>query len=1043
MVSNYEQITEANIGKYGTEIDNYGPVLLTQLYSERTHFIYELLQNAEDAEATKVRFKLSKDCFEVYHNGRVFNEADIKGICSIVSSTKVNDSTKIGKFGIGFKSVYAYTSSPEIHSGDEHFVIEKFVRPKAVPIQEILHHEYTTYFIIKFNLDNLPKENAFQEIKTHLKQFNPHNLIFLNNIEEISWYLENERQEVFKRELVENNNDYKKVVINVNSLSENRQDYWLIFGKSIPNYSPRKVEVAFSLIEDKKTGQLKIDAVPHSHSQLVVVFPTEKETRLNFLIQGPYLTTTDRAKIKVEDPFNRQLIELTADLVAFIIPTLKNLGLLTVNCLQYFPIRKDDFPVDSFFYPVFEKVRETLKRNTLLPSAEGDYITAHQAKLTRNTAFRKLFSDTQLYQLFGSNHRWLSHEISENRPPALFRYLKEQLEVEIIEPERLAIQFNQNFIEKQSDQWVAEFYQFLKNQEGLWKVDINRKNPPLLNKPFIRLANNEHVTPFKYNTREPNAYLPPENQTNFPTVKREIAMISEVKEFLKNLGLKEPSIFTEVNEIIISNYGLEKQIDENQNLNDIKKIIDVLQSSPSRERNQLIEKLKNTKFLRAINANTNEKKYQAPSKLYFRSDRLEMYFKGNAEAWFLDEKIIFEKELLIELGVSKVVRYYSFGGESHISISKSTGNYIRGIEFDPNFSIEGLAHALENPTYDKSVYIWNEILIPNLKHLKGEVEESSSKTFKSPKKSSIFSEAGRIANSKYWLPKSKSEMYFQPRNLSIDDLSFDFTKNKDYQNLASLLQIKPSAQLINQAKLIGIDPELVSRLSNAPADLQKDILKQLNEKLLKSSEQSNEFSKKITNNGGLLESEIPAIKYREALKEVFSRTGKIQLNETIEQYPVADPQKRMEKIQAIITSEKKKEPPSGERFKRIESIKWEAKDNNARTNLQLIYGGKCQICSVTFPKRNGEPYFEGVYLVSSTRARWIDQVGNVLCLCPTCCAKFRHGSIELEKDIEDQIDALPLSGGVLHIELCGENKQINFAEKHVIELKALLKAAED
>jgi hypothetical protein len=37
MVSNYEQITEDNLGKYGTDIDEYGPVFLTSLYSDRTH----------------------------------------------------------------------------------------------------------------------------------------------------------------------------------------------------------------------------------------------------------------------------------------------------------------------------------------------------------------------------------------------------------------------------------------------------------------------------------------------------------------------------------------------------------------------------------------------------------------------------------------------------------------------------------------------------------------------------------------------------------------------------------------------------------------------------------------------------------------------------------------------------------------------------------------------------------------------------------------------------------------------------------------------
>lgn len=45
---NYNEIADENIKKYGTDIGRYGAVLLAHLYSDRTHFIYEILQNAED-----------------------------------------------------------------------------------------------------------------------------------------------------------------------------------------------------------------------------------------------------------------------------------------------------------------------------------------------------------------------------------------------------------------------------------------------------------------------------------------------------------------------------------------------------------------------------------------------------------------------------------------------------------------------------------------------------------------------------------------------------------------------------------------------------------------------------------------------------------------------------------------------------------------------------------------------------------------------------------------------------------------------------------
>jgi hypothetical protein len=62
-------------------------------------------------------------------------------------------------------------------------------------------------------------------------------------------------------------------------------------------------------------------------------------------------------------------------------------------------------------------------------------------------------------------------------------------------------------------------------------------------------------------------------------------------------------------------------------------------------------------------------------------------------------------------------------------------------------------------------------------------------------------------------------------------------------------------------------------------------------------------------------------------------------------------------------------------------------------------------------------------------------------LCPTCCAKFKHGSVEPGDDIEEQINSLPLTGGKLHIQLCGQGTSITFFERHIIALKALLKEA--
>ena len=79
-----------------------------ELYPDQTHFLFELLQNAEDARATELHFILSAEGLAARHNGkRLFSEGDVEAITSIGQSQKREDVNQIGKFGVGFKSVFA------------------------------------------------------------------------------------------------------------------------------------------------------------------------------------------------------------------------------------------------------------------------------------------------------------------------------------------------------------------------------------------------------------------------------------------------------------------------------------------------------------------------------------------------------------------------------------------------------------------------------------------------------------------------------------------------------------------------------------------------------------------------------------------------------------------------------------------------------------------------------------------------------------------------------------------------------------------------
>ena len=152
--------------------------LLAELYPDNAHFIYELLQNAEDTQATEVQFKLTDSVIEFSHNGaRLFTLKDVDSITGIGNSTKRDDPTSIGKFGIGFKAVFAYTNTPEIHSGDFHFQIHNLVIPETKNVNNSFD-KTKTYFVFPFNNPKKQPKLAVQEIEKGLCALGDNTLLF-------------------------------------------------------------------------------------------------------------------------------------------------------------------------------------------------------------------------------------------------------------------------------------------------------------------------------------------------------------------------------------------------------------------------------------------------------------------------------------------------------------------------------------------------------------------------------------------------------------------------------------------------------------------------------------------------------------------------------------------------------------------------------------------------------------------------------------------------------------------------------------------------
>ncbi|GFH28446.1 DUF3883 domain-containing protein [Haematococcus lacustris] len=103
--------------------------LSQELYSRDSHFVLELVQNADDNSyppgvTPTLQFVLHEDRITVLNNEVGFSEANLRALCDVGRSTKANVSGYIGQKGIGFKSVFRVTDCPEVHSNGFHVAFD-------------------------------------------------------------------------------------------------------------------------------------------------------------------------------------------------------------------------------------------------------------------------------------------------------------------------------------------------------------------------------------------------------------------------------------------------------------------------------------------------------------------------------------------------------------------------------------------------------------------------------------------------------------------------------------------------------------------------------------------------------------------------------------------------------------------------------------------------------------------------------------------------------------------------------------------------------
>ncbi|MGH6781345.1 MAG: sacsin N-terminal ATP-binding-like domain-containing protein, partial [Sphingomonadaceae bacterium] len=150
-------------------------------YADPTHFIFELLQNAEDEGATRASFTLEPQAIVFEHDGGDFRREDVVGITGLGNTTKLNETNKIGRFGIGFKSVFVVTAAPEIHTLVDGqplaFQIQDLVVPRRIGYAG---HVGRTRIVLPLSPEDGP--GVVELVRQQLRTVGPRSMLFLQNV---------------------------------------------------------------------------------------------------------------------------------------------------------------------------------------------------------------------------------------------------------------------------------------------------------------------------------------------------------------------------------------------------------------------------------------------------------------------------------------------------------------------------------------------------------------------------------------------------------------------------------------------------------------------------------------------------------------------------------------------------------------------------------------------------------------------------------------------------------------------------------------------
>jgi len=365
-------------------------------------FILELLQNADDAEAKNVILSFENGEFTCEHDGvKIFQESDAIGISRIGFTGKEESENSIGRFGLGFKSVFQYTDSVRIHSGRFNFsLFDYFWINNDIPRPQVRAlGETSTVFIFTVSKEIIDLEKASRDIMAGLRELNHRSLIFLGNIESLEIRIDGKVSKIRKSP---KNNDI--VQITIEDSGSTRSSVWLrkLQTISLPVFidSPfltKKGTFGITIqLDGEEFKSHKIVPIPADKGIVFSYFPLNLENSgLKFFIHAPFFVEDNRIQFSLNPdskPGNDELLSELGKLTNTVLVELLNLGADADSIVSLIPLASE---IPEKYKTFFNVLIAELTNARIIKSEKGSWEHAGKfVNLSEN--LRGIFHDHDL-----------------------------------------------------------------------------------------------------------------------------------------------------------------------------------------------------------------------------------------------------------------------------------------------------------------------------------------------------------------------------------------------------------------------------------------------------------------------------------------------------------------------------------------------------------------------------------------------------------------------------------------------------------------------